>query len=280
MRDGAVTAGGIFVKRRSERLCSTRQPGTPTVRQFAKYDGHWILPCRRFMIERESATFLLTLSERISIMASSNGWCGITRRGFLLGAAGGLAAGLPAAWFGRDLLQRLRLDPQASSLTALSPVTTPASSSMPGPYPGRVIEVRHPHAVSSAFNINPAAVDGMIDRGMAMLTGAEPGDVRGAWGRFFEKGQVVGIKVNPVGRKPLPGERKSNPNAIGSISNPAVVVKIVKCLREVGLRPQDIIIFERYAKEFRRGWLSEIGGARATGRALVRLSVQLHRHAG
>ncbi|HWG46541.1 MAG TPA: DUF362 domain-containing protein [Gemmataceae bacterium] len=181
-------------------------------------------------------------------MASSSGWCGVTRRGFLLGAAGGLAAGLPAAWFARDLLQPLLQHPHAlphSDTTTLAP-----PNSMPGPYPGRVIEVRHPQAVSPKNAINPAAVERMIDRGMAMLTGAEPGDVRGAWGRFFEKGQVVGIKVNPVGRKALPGEWGRNPNSIGAISSPAVLVKVVKCLREVGLKPQDIIVFERYANEF------------------------------
>jgi hypothetical protein len=180
-------------------------------------------------------------------MASSSGCCGVTRRGFLLGAAGGLAAGLPAAWYGHDLLRpQLRTSPSAdTALTAASP-----ADGMPGPYPGRVIEVRHPQAVSPAYEINPAVVDRMIDRGMAMLTGAEPGDVRGAWGRFFEKGQVVGIKVNPVGRKPLLGEGGRNPNSIGAISSPAVLIKVVKCLREVGLKPQDIIVFERYANEF------------------------------
>jgi hypothetical protein len=184
------------------------------------------------------------------IMTPSNGWCGITRRGFLLGAASGLAAGLPAAWFGRDLRQALPLDTLSSPFLDSSPAAVSPEDGMPGPYPGRVVEVRHPRAVSPAYEIDPAVVERMIDRGMALLTGTEPGDVRGAWGRFFEKGQVVGIKVNPVGRKPLPGESGSNPNSVGAISSPAVLLKVVKCLRAVGLRPQDIIVFERYANEF------------------------------
>jgi hypothetical protein len=176
-------------------------------------------------------------------MASSSGWCGITRRGFLLGAAGGLAAGLPAAWLGRDLLQPLLPSSNSGS-------TTPERVGMPGRYPGRVIEVRHPHAVSPEHEIDRAVVARMIDRGMAMLTGTEVGDVRGAWGQFFEKGEVVGIKVNPVGRKPLPGESGRNPHSIGAISSPAVLVKVIQCLGELGIRPQDIIVFERYANEF------------------------------
>src|SRR5262249_9728033 len=183
------------------------------------------------------------------IMTPSNGWCGITRRGFLLGAASGVAAGLPAAWLGRDLWQTLRPNALSSSFNT-SLAAAPTEDGMPGPYPGRVVEGRHPQAVSRAYQINPAVVNHMIDQGMALLTGAEPGDVRGAWGRFFEKGQVVGIKVNPVGRKALPGETDRNPSSIGAISSPAVLLKVVKCLRAVGLRPQDIIVFERYTKEF------------------------------
>lgn len=181
-------------------------------------------------------------------MNSSSGWHGITRRGFLLGAAGGLAAGLPAAWFGRDLASSLRPDPH-SIPHRRTPTLAPTGDGMPGRYPGRVIEVHHPDAVSPDYEIHPSAVECMIDRGMAMLTGADPGDVRGAWGQFFEKGQVVGIKVNPVGRKALPGDGR-NPTCKGAISSPAAVVKIVKCLRELGIRPRDIIVFERYASEF------------------------------
>jgi hypothetical protein len=183
-------------------------------------------------------------------MAPASGWCGITRRGFLLGAAGGLAAGVPAAWLGRDLLQTLRQPPPLSLLAGSSRARDKSPDTMPGPYPGRVIEVRDERAVAPSYEIKPAVVERMIDHGMAMLTGAEPGDVRGAWGTFFEKGQVVGIKVNPVGRKPLPGEGGRNPISQGAISSPAVLFKVIKCLREVGLKPQDIIVFERYANEF------------------------------
>ena len=50
-----------------------------------------------------------------------------------------------------------------------------------------------------ALRIEPGAVEKMIAKGMCELTGADhPG---AAWKRFFERGDVVGIKVNPVGRK-------------------------------------------------------------------------------
>src|SRR5262249_38794183 len=85
----------------------------------------------------------------------------------------------------------------------------------------------------------------------AGLTDTDPNDPASAWRRFFEKGQVVGIKVNPVGRKPKRGEIGRVANAVGAISSPEVVMCVVKCLREhVGLKPQDIVLFERYANEF------------------------------
>src|SRR5262249_4820685 len=119
---------------------------------------------------------------------------------------------------------------------------------MPGRFPGRVIEVRHPAAVNANHEVNQEAVDAMIDRGMVELTGAEhPVE---AWRSFFSKDDVVGIKVNPVGRKPKPGESRRLPTAVGAISSPEVLVKIVGGLKEAGLPPANIIVFERYAEEF------------------------------
>src|SRR5438309_28981 len=118
-------------------------------------------------------------------MAPSPGWHGITRRGFLLGAVGGLASGvsltmLASRWLPFVLPAREPVSPDESTArTGREPAEL-----MPGRYPGRVIEVRHPRAVSPSNIIDRKAVDVMVDRGMAELTGGEPGDVRGTWGEF------------------------------------------------------------------------------------------------
>jgi Domain of unknown function (DUF362) len=179
---------------------------------------------------------------------SRSGCCGVTRRGFLLGTATGLAAGIPATWWGAQILRR---GEPVSRFTGNPAPEKASTEPMPGKYPGRVIEVHDPHAVSPLHVINDKVVGKMIDRGMAELTGADPGDIKGSWGKFFERGDVVGIKVNPVGRKAIPKDGNGrNPNSVGSISNFEVVLKIVQCLKDLGIRPQDIIIFERYAQEF------------------------------
>jgi hypothetical protein len=182
-------------------------------------------------------------------MANNNGGCGITRRGFLLGAAAGAAVAGPAAWYGGRHLPGLLGGLHREPFTG-HPAEEPRALGMPGRYPGRVVDVRHPGSVTPDHKIVPGVVDRMIDQGMATLTGADVGDIRGAWGKFFEKGDVVGIKVNPVGRAPLPGEWGRVPGAVGSISSPAVVVKIVRCLRELGIPAKDVIVYERYADEF------------------------------
>src|SRR5262249_37505984 len=93
------------------------------------------------------------------------------------------------------------------------------------------------------------AVKAMIDRGMTELTGAShPVE---AWRRFFEPGDVVGIKVNPVGYSRRQG-------VVGSISSPAVLLEIGENLKQAGLKPPDIIVFERYATEFREAGYEKV----------------------
>src|SRR5262249_59903466 len=65
---------------------------------------------------------------------------------------------------------------------------------IPGPFPGRVVAVRHPGSiVSAAFQAE--AIRAMMHQGMVGLTGAS--DWAESWRLFFEPGDVVGIKVNP-----------------------------------------------------------------------------------
>src|SRR4051812_14404346 len=186
---------------------------------------------------------------------------GTTRRGFLLGAATGLAvaAGVPAAWRGaRHVLPLLR-DGGASPFGGPAREERRPDYAMPGPYPGRVVEVHHPGAVAPDHRVSAAAVERMVDRGMAELTGNDdPRDVKGSWGRLFQKGDVVGIKVNPVGRKPTPGEEGRVANAVGAISSPEVLVKVIRCLRAVGIPDRDVVVFERYADEFREAGYADL----------------------
>ena len=90
---------------------------------------------------------------------------------------------------------------------------------MPGPFPGKVIGVEHPGSiVNGAYQAEPMRK--MMEKGMTALTGA-PGWTD-AWRSMFEKGDVVGIKVCPVG-----GAKLS--------SDAAVLHDIMDGLKEAGV---------------------------------------------
>jgi len=116
---------------------------------------------------------------------------------------------------------------------------------MPGLYRGRVVAVENP-AVLVSGQYQAEAVRQMMRRGMVELTGAD-GWVD-AWRRFFEPGDVVGIKLSPVGQ-PLVK------------SDATVVREIIAGLEAAGVKPQDIVAYDRYRRQFYRAgydkWLPE-----------------------
>lgn len=105
---------------------------------------------------------------------------------------------------------------------------------MPGPFRGRVVAVEDPSCViSGKFQAEP--IQRMIRKGMSELTGAK--DWQDAWKYFFEPGDVVGIKLNPVGA-PL------------VYSSEPVLREIINGLTAAGLKPQDIVVYDRYKDQF------------------------------
>ncbi len=122
---------------------------------------------------------------------------------------------------------------------ALSAQTSPSrvSSSrlsMPGLAPGRVVAVSHPGSIIDG-RFQEAPIKKMIAEGMMDL--AEAPDLTSAWRLFFEPGDVVGIKVNPVGQPHV-------------VSSPEVVREIIRGLESAGVRRQDIVVYDRYRAEF------------------------------
>jgi uncharacterized protein (DUF362 family) len=116
---------------------------------------------------------------------------------------------------------------------------------MPGLYRGRVIAVENPASVvSGQFQGEP--IRQMIRKGMAELTGTDGG--ADAWRQFFSPGDVVGIKVNPVGQPHV-------------ISSPEVIREIIGGLNSAGVKPKEIVVYDRYRAQFFRAgfdkWLPE-----------------------
>jgi uncharacterized protein (DUF362 family) len=140
-------------------------------------------------------------------------------------------------WTRRRLAQAALAFPAARRLAFSAQTSSKAERtrlSMPGLYRGRVVAVEHPGSiVGGAYQAEP--IRAMMRRGMAELTGAP--DWASAWKQFVEPGDVVGIKVNPVGA----------PHVIGA---EAVVREIIDGLNAAGVKNRDIVVYDRYRRQF------------------------------
>ena len=156
-----------------------------------------------------------------------------TRRECLKSVGGGLAA------IAATNVQNFALLAQTSSKAERSPLA------MPGPYRGRVVAVENPASIISG-SYKAEAIQQMMRQGMTNLTGAD-GWVD-AWRRFVEPGDVVGIKVNPVGSPRV-------------ISDATVLQEIIQGLKAAGVKSQDIVVYDRYRAQFLKAgfdkWLPE-----------------------
>jgi uncharacterized protein (DUF362 family) len=110
-----------------------------------------------------------------------------------------------------------------------------AHPGMPGLYPGKVARVHAEKSIdSSSEKVDVPTVREMISQGMRALTG--DADPRDSWARLFAPADVVGIKVNCSG-------------APGIMSTPEVVAEIVRDLGIVGVKPEQIWIYERFQNQ-------------------------------
>ena len=94
--------------------------------------------------------------------------------------------------------------------------------------------------------IREVIVRQMMERGMLDLTHAE--NWADAWRVFFEPGDVVGVKLNPVGQPAV-------------ISAPEVLHPIIDGLEQAGIKRKDIVVYDRYHDQFLNAgfekWLPE-----------------------
>lgn len=114
-----------------------------------------------------------------------------------------------------------------------------AGSNLP---PARVVVVHDPLA-TDAFRPRPDRVKELVRRGLLSLTG-QP-SVRAAWLSLLTTQDVVGIKVNAAAG--LAGTR------------PEVATALAESLLEAGLRPQQVIIWDRLTSDLQAAGFFEIG---------------------
>ena len=133
----------------------------------------------------------------------------------------------------REFLESAFLAASAALTQSVSRAQTSRKLGIPGPYPGRVVAVEHTGCITPAgYQAEP--VRQMVDRGMKELTGAPTGQE--AWRALFTEGDVVGIKVSPVGGPHL-------------CSDASVLHAICDGLNQAGVSDDRIVVFNRYRRE-------------------------------
>lgn len=105
--------------------------------------------------------------------------------------------------------------------------------SMPGKYPGKVVQLINPNSVVEN-KISYDAAYNMIKKGMMELTGES--ELKNAWLKFVSPKDRIGLKVNPVAGATLS-------------TSVEVTQAIVKQLEESGIPRENILIWDRREQE-------------------------------
>jgi len=138
--------------------------------------------------------------------------------------AGGVVLGGPA--FAQEAAERPA--PLETNLSDFMAVPR-GRHALPGPFPGRVVRITD-RRVLKGDQVRPRVVRRMFADGITQLTGKPMGD---SFRIFFEPGDVVGIKVNPVG-PPLINTRLE------------LVDAVIAWLTECGLPADRIVVWDRF----------------------------------
>lgn len=156
---------------------------------------------------------------------------GVNRREFIASmgvctaAAGGLVLGVPSF----EQTQTPAPPPKVETNIGDFMKVPKTKHSLPGPFPGKVIKVSDPRSLQEDTFDSKIVAD-MVMKGIQRLTGR---DAKASFKLFFEKKDVVGIKVNPVG-PPLINTR------------PEVVEALIQWLVKNGIQKKNIVIWDRF----------------------------------
>jgi hypothetical protein len=120
----------------------------------------------------------------------------VTRREFVrIGAASAVAGGIVLGVPGVPDAQQPPIQAPPETNVADFMKVPKGKHALPGPFPGKVVEVKDTRSfVDEKFDAK--VIDEMFERGIRTLTGT---DMKQSFALLFEPGDVVGIKVNPVG---------------------------------------------------------------------------------
>jgi hypothetical protein len=153
----------------------------------------------------------------------------LTRRSFFkLITASGIGATLSSLSFSRIFSQTANDKKPATNIKdALKYPRTP--SSMPGKYPGKVVQIYHDKSISKN-KIDLTATNEMVKNGILLLTGEN--NISDAWRTFVSPKDIIGLKVNPVA-------------GIALTTSIEITRAIIQQLEAAGIPKKNIVIWDR-----------------------------------
>lgn len=152
----------------------------------------------------------------------------LNRRQFLKAggfASAGLVLGTPHLWAQN---QEKKSEKPKTNIKEIMKIPR-TEQSLPGPFPGKVVEAFNEKSLKSS-KPDSVIVRKMFESGIQSLTGK---NLKDSFSLFFNTGDIVGLKVNPVGA--------------GLISTRLEVIdEIIHWLTDNGLMRKQIVIWDRF----------------------------------
>ncbi len=159
---------------------------------------------------------------------------------FRILAASGISAAIVPSTLQKVLAQTKAETPPSTNIAdALKHPRTPQS--MPGKYPGRVVQVKHGKSVING-KIDASAADMMLAKGMVGLTAAKT--AAEAWKLFVSPKDIIGLKVNPVAGPTLSTSHE-------------ITRAVIRQLEEAGIPKKNIVIWDRREFELHEAGFDE-----------------------
>jgi len=159
---------------------------------------------------------------------------GVSRRDFLTSvgaataaAAGGILLGVPSS--GEEKPSPPKPPTEVETNLAEFMKVPKGPHGIPGPFPGKVVQVTDAKCLRNG-KVDAKVVAEMVEAGIAGLTGQGS---KKSFALFFDKSDVVGLKVNPVGAPLI-------------CTKPQLVAGIIAWLEKGGLLRKNIVIWDRF----------------------------------
>jgi uncharacterized protein (DUF362 family) len=135
----------------------------------------------------------------------------------------------------RELLKRAAVGGLAAAAAKVG--IEPGSAQAAGePAKSKIVIAKDASVLDKENNIKQAVVEKMLGKAIAKQQGTKT--AKEAWQKLFKPGDIVGIKVNCLFKN-------------GASTHPEVTFAVVEGLKMAGVKPENIIIWDRSSKDLR-----------------------------